>query len=286
MTRLVAFATSLSLILSSVPSLALEKEECVAASESAQKLRTQKKLRAARKELITCAQESCPGVVKKDCVAWLAEIEEALPTVVINAKDASGNDLTDVRVSIDGEPFVSKLDGTATPIDPGPHTIRYEVDGSEPVETKVLIREGERNRTLTVTIGSKPAPPPPPPAPTPAPIAPTKADTGSSKIPTATWVFGAVSLVSFAGFAYFGLSGRADKRELLDTCAPYCNKDDEQPARTKFILADVSLGVGLVSLGLATVFLVTAKDEPKNSAMRVDVMPLASGGAAMFTGSF
>jgi len=286
-TRLVAVATCLSLILSSVPSFALDKEQCVAASESAQKLRTQKKLRAARKELITCAQEACPAIVKKDCLTWVAEVEESLPTVVISAKDASGNELTDVRVSVDGEQLADKLDGTAIAVDPGMHTFRYETAGAAPVESKVLVHEAERNRTLTVTIGNKPAPPPSPPSPVaPQPQPPVDTGERSSSIPTGAWVFGAVSLVSFAGFAYFGLSGRADKQKLIEECAPYCNKDDEQPARTKFILADVSLGVGIVSLGVATVFLLTGKNEPKHSAVRVDVVPVASGGAALFTGSF
>ncbi len=284
MTRLVALVTCLAFASFSAPALALDKEQCVAASESAQKLRTQKKLRAARKELITCAQEDCPAIVKKDCVTWLSEVEESVPSIVISARDGSGNDLSDVQVSIDGEKLTDKLDGTSIAVDPGSHTFRFETKGVAPVESKVVIREGERNRPIAVTLGEKPAPPPPPavvaPPKEPEKLEPTRT------IPTATWVFGAVSLVGFAGFAYFGLSGRADKQHLLDTCAPYCDKDQENPASTKFIFADISLGVGVVSLGLATVFALTSRDEPKKTAVRVDVVPLASGGAAMIAGSF
>jgi len=283
-TRLVACATLMCFVLGTAPSFALDKEQCVAASESAQKLRTQKKLRAARKELISCAQEACPAIVKKDCLAWLSELEGSLPSIVISAKDASGNELSDVRVSLDGELLTEKLDGSAIAVDPGLHTFRYEVAGSDPVETKTMIREGERNRAIAVTIGSKPAAPPVV-VPVVAPKEPETVEHKSS-IPTAAWVLGAVSLVSFGGFAYFGLSGRADRQRLADTCAPYCNSDDEKPARTKFVLADISLGVGIVSLGLATVFVLTSRDEPKKSALRVDVVPLASGGAAVFAGSF
>jgi hypothetical protein len=283
-TRLVGLATLLGFLSLSAPAFALDKEQCVAASESAQKLRTQKKLRAARKELISCAQEDCPAVVKKDCLTWLAEVEESVPTIVISAKDGSGADLADVRVSLDGEALTEKLDGSAIAVDPGLHTFRFEVIGVEPVENKIMIREGERNRSVTVTIGKKPAPAPAPVV-APPPKAPEKPET-STTIPTATWVFGAVGIAGLVGFTYFGLSGRADRQKLLDTCAPYCNKDDEKPARNKFILADVSLGVSIVSLGLATVFALTNKNEPKKAAIRVDVMPLASGGAAMIAGSF
>lgn len=287
--RALSFLLALSLSSASLPAFAQEKEACVAASEDAQKLRKQKKLVAARKELLTCAQEACPAVVKKDCVSWLAEVEDSLPSVILSAKDGSGNDVTDAHVLVDGAPLVDKLDGSAISIDPGPHTFRFEPASGEPVETKVVVLEAEKKRVITVTLGEKPkpvveAPPPPPPKPV-TPEAPSEAP--SPGIPTASWVLGGVALVSFASFGYFGLSGRADRDHLLDTCAPYCSKDDEKPARNKLLVADISLGVGIVSLGVATVLAITAPShEPKKSAVRVDAVPVAGGAVGMLGGTF
>jgi hypothetical protein len=282
-TRLLSSAMLIVMTAAALPAIAQDKEACVASSESAQKLRTQKKLRAARKELVSCAQEICPAVVKKDCVTWLKEVDDSLPTVIVAARDGSGNDLTDVRVTVDGELLAERIEGSALAVDPGAHTFKFESAGTT-VESKVLIRETEKNRVITVTIGEKPKPidkpiEAPPPAKTP--------DAPPSRgIPTGAYVFGAVAAASFVGFAYFGLSGRADRDSLKETCAPYCNKDDEKPARTKLMLADVSLAVGIVSLGIATVMVLTAPSEPKKTGMRIDAVPVAGGAVGVLGGSF
>ena len=56
------------------------------------------------------------------------------------------------------------------------------------------------------------------------------------------------------GFAFFGLTGQGDKDQLRDTCAPLraCSQDDVDAARTKLVIADVALGVGVVALAVAT----------------------------------
>lgn len=276
-----AFATA------PMSAFAQDKEACVTASESGQKLRKQKKLRAARKELLACAQETCPAVVKKDCVTWLAEVDESLPTIILSAKDGSGNDVVDAKVLLDGEPFEGKLDGSAIAIDPGAHTFRFEPAKGEAVESKVIVREAEKNRVITVTLGEKPKPvaePAPPPTKPATPEAPK----ASSGIPTSAYVLGGVAAASFVGFAYFGLSGRADRDHLLDTCAPYCSKDDEKPARNRLLIADIALGVGIVSLGVATVLVLTAPSAPKadKAALRVDAVPVAGGAVGLLGGSF
>lgn len=288
MNRPIAAAMLLVFTASSLPALAQDKESCVAASESAQKLRTEKKLRAARKDLVKCAQDACPGVVKKDCLTWLEEVDDSLPTVILSAKDGSGNDVTDVKVLVDGELLAERLDGSAIAVDPGAHTFRFEPTGTPKlpaVEQKILVRETEKNRVIAVAVGEPPAKPvekpaePPPPAKLP--------DTSPSRgIPTGAYVFGAVAAASFVGFAYFGLSGRADRDALRDRCAPYCNKDDEKPARTKLLLADVALGVGIVSVGIATVMILTAPSEPKKTGLRLDAVPIAGGAVGTLGGSF
>ncbi|WP_438011704.1 hypothetical protein WME89_25535 [Sorangium sp. So ce321] len=148
------------------------KRACAAAYERAQGLRRDGKLIAAREALIACSQPTCPAAAVADCGPWLAEVEKSLPSVVIAARDAGGRERLDVRVLVDGRLLAATLDGKALPVDPGPHTFRYEPAGGPAVEERVLIREGEKNRAITVILGSPPAGAPPSPRPIVAPAAP------------------------------------------------------------------------------------------------------------------
>jgi hypothetical protein len=51
-----------------------------------------------------------------------------------------------------------------------------------------------------------------------------------------------------------GLSGQSDVSNLRSTCAPNCQESQVDGARAQLIGADVSLGVGVVSLGVALWF--------------------------------
>jgi hypothetical protein len=48
----------------------------------------------AREQLRACAAAQCPAVVQTDCAGWLAEVEKALRSVVVAAKDGAGVDRT------------------------------------------------------------------------------------------------------------------------------------------------------------------------------------------------
>ncbi|WP_437663463.1 hypothetical protein [Sorangium sp. So ce1182] len=148
------------------------KRACAAAYERAQGLRRDGKLIAAREALIACSQPTCPAAAVADCGPWLAEVEKSLPSVVIAARDAGGRERLDVRVLVDGRLLAAALDGKALPVDPGPHTFRYEPAGGPAVEERVLIREGEKNRAITVILGAPPGGAPPSPRPIVAPAAP------------------------------------------------------------------------------------------------------------------
>jgi hypothetical protein len=131
---------------------AADVQACLAASEKGQRARGAGKLREAREHFLVCGGEGCPAIVRRDCSQWNSELATALPSVVFGAKDASGRDLFDVTVSMDGEPLVEKLDGKAVAVDPGPHTFRFESAGAQPVSETALIKEGERARVLSVTF--------------------------------------------------------------------------------------------------------------------------------------
>ncbi len=251
------------------PAQAGDKEDCVAASDAAQNLRGEKKLLAARKQLLQCVREVCPGPVKADCGIWLAEVEKSTPTIVISATDDKG-DLSTVQVFVDGQLLADKLEGAAIPIDPGAHAFRYVGPDGKTKEASIVIKEGEKNRRLDVSFAT-------------AAVIEKPVLASPRPVPTVTYVLGAVAVVGFADWAFFGLTGKHDVQKLRDTCAPACDKSDENAAKKKLIVADIGLGVGLVSLGLASYFYFSrssAEAPPApTTALRIDAIPLAGGGA-------
>src|SRR4051812_35283843 len=98
-----------------------DKAACVAASTKGQTLRDEGKLLRARDELLACAKDSCPDIVRGYCAQWLGEVDKRLASVVIRARGSKGEDLVDVRVTMDGNPLVTKLEGRSISIDPGEH---------------------------------------------------------------------------------------------------------------------------------------------------------------------
>jgi hypothetical protein len=134
---------------------------------SALQLRGDHKLIEARTQLLICAALSCPADVRSDCERKVEEVNAALPTVVFEAKDASGADLSGVKVAMDGQPLVEHLDGTAITVNPGEHRFTFEIAGQPPIEKTIVLNEGEKDRHESVAVSApKPAealaePPPP-----------------------------------------------------------------------------------------------------------------------------
>lgn len=131
-----------------------DKQMCIAAAEQGQSQRDDGKYRAARNSFLSCAQDRCPRVITQSCTKWLRELDESAPTIVLGAKDERGEDLTDVKVTFDGVPFATDLDGKPLEADAGEHVLRFEREGSQPVEEKLLLRAGEKARVVSVTMKS------------------------------------------------------------------------------------------------------------------------------------
>lgn len=270
-----------------------EKAACVAASDQAQTLRDEGKYRAARASLMECARDACPTIVRRDCEKWLAELDASQPTLVFGARDPKGNDVDGTRVLLDGAPLVERLDGKPVPVDPGEHVFRYEAPGAAPVEQHVVVRVNEKNRTLTAILmpqANQTAAPLPPP-----PVDATARDTAAPRapIPAAAWVFLGTTIVAAGSFAFFGLTGQNDVANMRAApsaggCAPNCPQSQVDAARTKLLVADVSLGVGVVSLALDIWFFVHRGSAPRATAfdLRPEVEARPGGAVAGLHASF
>jgi len=151
-----AWAAALSLFGSTA--LADEKQVCADAYETSQSLRDDGKLLKSREQLRLCARAECPDAVAKTCAEWLTEVEQRIPSIVLSAKNGSGVDQIDVRVTMDGADLTSKLEGRAVEVDPGVHTFVFEgTDGR--FEQQFVVRQGAKDQALAVTLGKPPVQP-------------------------------------------------------------------------------------------------------------------------------
>ena len=52
------------------------KAQCISAYEQGQQLKQESKLSQARKQLLVCARDVCPDMLRNDCEQWLKEVEQ------------------------------------------------------------------------------------------------------------------------------------------------------------------------------------------------------------------
>jgi hypothetical protein len=247
------------------------KAECIAASEDGQDLRRAGKLRDAREKSAVCVSASCPIAVREDCGERLREIEKATPSIVFDVKDATGNDLSAVIVTVDGEPLAKKLDGVALTVDPGEHTFAFEVEGLRNITKKFVIREGEKGRRERIRFGATGVKNPDVPAST---------DETPSRAP-AIIAFGAGGVGLIIGIVSAGLYVNATDSAYAACMSPdaaKCASPAAQANATKFNpdqrAFSVGTGVGFVVAGVGaavgTILLFTTNSGPaaKTSAER------------------
>lgn len=227
--------------------------DCPSASEEGQRLRDKNRWLEAREMFRACSVDKCPKVVRRDCSKWLAELDESQPSIVVAAQDASGADMQGVRVQADGRTIASRLDGSPIPVDPGEHTFTFEAEGHRTVTQTIVMRVSEKNRLVRVTLASTSEPAKPEPA---KPAEPVNAS-GGGGAPVLAYVVGGVGVLALGSFAYFGLTSKKDLSDLRSTCAPYCGEAQLDDVKSKMLVADVSLGVGIVALGVATLLFLT-----------------------------
>jgi hypothetical protein len=260
-----------------------ELDVCVDASGTAQKLRDEGKFRLAREQMLLCARDVCPGPVKKDCAEMLEKLDVAAPTVVLGAKDPRGRDAIQVRVKVDGQALVERLDGKPLLVDPGEHVLRFEMEGAKPIDERVVIRTGEKNRVITVTFTPADAGGPP----ATVPETPTSGGGGVSFLP---WALIGVGAVGLGLFTYFGLKGKGEIDDLKNTCGKTssCAQSDVDDAKGKLVVADVSGALGLVAAGVGVYLLVTQKPAPATvtTGSELEVAPVAGGAVAGLRGAW
>jgi hypothetical protein len=273
-----------------------ETHACSVASEQGLADKHAGHLVSARVQLLACAREVCPKIMREDCVQQLASVDGALPSVVLGATDATGKDLFDVRVSVDGAAVTAHLDGKAIPVDPGKHIMHFEADGMEPHDEEIVAREGEKNRVVKVILAPPGGAPPgmrsaasasasPPLATTAPPSSPAP----SPGPPVLAYIIGGLGVVALAVGTYFEVDQAQRYTHLSNTCAPAhtCQQSDVDTVSNERVGGGIALGVGGAAVALAVVLIVTRHtDAPTRMGLVWGVAPTEHGAAASVGGRF
>jgi hypothetical protein len=220
-----------------------DKARCAAAYERAQELQRTDSLSAARKQLVICS-ETCPGRLRRDCLAWIDDVDALMPTIVLQPRDAEGRPVRQARVTIDGELLTETVDPKAAlSIDPGTHVLRFEHPDLVTAEVRVTVHGAERGREVAITLWRRPEPPPPAPAPRPAPPHGHRAS---------AYVFGIAGALAIAAGAALAIAGDVKTSDLRSSCAPFCPQHDADTVVDLWRLGGAVMALGAASLGIGT----------------------------------
>jgi hypothetical protein len=288
MNRLVHHAFALTLVGSFFLSPASRAQAPAAdasceAVEQTEAIRAEGQYRKARARLLECVNAQCGGDVRRRCAATLQKLDAVTPSIVVRAEDPSGNDLTDVAVSLGDERLVNELDGMAIPVDPGEHRFVFTREGNAPVVQTLAIEQGQKFRAIDVVIGS-----PPTLALPPAPDASSPGASGSSERAVAAATLLGVGVIGVASFTVLGLRARSGE-EALERCKPNCSDGRVDSVKTRYLLANVSIGVGALALGAATFVLLSGSSDDAvadRAARGLAVGADTTGAFASYSGRF
>jgi len=266
------------------------QKECAQAYENSQEQRGAGAIFATRLELERCRRDDCPAFIRSDCSRWSKEVEAQQPTVIFSAKRGS-QELTDVRVSIGEQVLVERLSGRAVELDPGEYDFRFETPEGSVLVSHSLIQSGKKGLVVQVefapsaqahTTAAKP--PSSSKATTRAEPAKERAAAALAPSPRVLpWVLLGVGAASLGTGAGLSVWGRNEELELRETCSPSCTDSQVQPVRTKYLLSNLSFGVGLVSLSAAAYLFLRHPDSERVAERTLPVIVVAGPSSVQAT---
>jgi hypothetical protein len=235
------------------------KRACVDASSSGQIKRDEGDLLQAREQFALCVRDKCPSVVRTSCDQWLHEVEAQIPSIVVRVADAAGDDMAEANASVDGSPI--SLDGKPLSLNPGRHVVTVDNPNGQHLEKKLLLAAGERARLVELSVPKAESNTAHGPAPAPARSLDTTPTEHSSVVPLGAWLLGGLGVVGLGSFTFFALRASSDLHSLQNSCSPKCTQDQTHPGRQSALVADVSLGVGVLSLAGGVTWALLARSQ-------------------------
>jgi hypothetical protein len=220
-------------------------------------------------------------------------LQARIPKLVIER----GAGAETASVDLDGVELGESKLGKPVSVDPGAHRIVAHVGGQQ-FEKDVTVAEGQtrtvklvpppgllQHKPAGTTTGPSETPPVPPP----------------QKHSVVPWIVGGVGVASLiTSGVFFGLRAKAES-DLNSGCrgdvCPERLHGTENSGKTDSVVADVTLGVGLVGVGVAAVMLLTRGSssstppadrdtDVSRRGVRVDVMQSRSATGVSLSGTF
>jgi hypothetical protein len=234
----------------------------LAQHERAQDERLAGRLLAARTALRECLAATCPSLVSRDCVHWLAEVQQQIPSVIF-AASKDGEDVVALRVSEGERLLAQSTTGTPVELDPGPHHFVAEVAGFPPQRATYVLQAGDQARVVrfefvsepTSQVRRSPAPiaSPAPTSAAPSPWRPT---------PAVTYVFAGAAVLGGVTGSVLGTLALSKRKEVERRCAPLCDEREVGSVRNLALGADLAVTVALLSAGAAAYTYATRPSVP------------------------
>jgi len=293
-----------------------DKRACSAAFKSGKERQDAGRLREARELLTSCKKATCGKAVRQECTVRLNQLKSDIPSIVPVVTDESGAARVDVQVTMDGELLTTRLDGQALVVDPGVHEFSFSTTDKGVFATqKVMIVQGQHNRTISASMQSA--------RKRTVAAATTPSEAKSSAEPTADeaprrlmseqasaregapeaeslqieskgggpgplpYVIGGAGAAAIGLGALMIVWGNKDN-DQLNNCQPNCSQASVDHIKSLYTTADISIGVGVAALGVATYMFVTGstKEKPPSRGYAFDVQPTPSGAFASASGAF
>jgi hypothetical protein len=252
--------------------------ECLAANDKSISMRNEHKLLGARAQTLVCAASSCPAEIRKECERRIDLVNGSIPTVVFEAKDGNGNDLTAVTVKMDGALLAERLEGTAISLDPGAHTFVFDSAGQPQITKQLVLREGQKDRRETIQFGTPGGASTAKPsatvatAATPSPSAMSSDAAKGGGDTQKILGFGTIGLgvVGIAVGTIFGLQSMSKHNDAKAACPAACADENGvklwDDARSAGNVATIGFVVGALGLAGGTILVLSAKPSSGSSA--------------------
>lgn len=254
----VAWCSVSTLANAQAPAAAVEpsRAQCLAAHEQAQDARLAGQLLSTRVALRECSAAACPTLVSRDCVLWLTEIDQQIPSVIFRAAQ-DGEDVVRLRVREGDKLLTESLTGSPLELDPGPHHFVAELPGFPAQDATYVLQAGDKGRVVRFDFVS------PKPAAAAGPLPPPLAARPEHRpIPTVSYLLGGITLTATVTGAVLGGMALSKRKEVQEDCAPLCPDRDVSRVEGLALGADIAFAVALLGAGTTVYSYVTRPSVP------------------------
>jgi hypothetical protein len=256
------------------PAHAASVEECSDAYTKGQEERLAGRLMSAREQFKLCSDPTCPTAVIPDCVRWITEVEADLPTVEVKASSVTGEPIENLNFWVDGVAIPRAELTHPVVVDAGPHVMRFEAPGYEPVQITNSMRPEDRKVPVVAVMRLLEKPVTPGAAAQESALKQPTPEVNDHHTPVAALALAGVGLVALGGSVYFDLSAKHKYDDRLASCGHLCPESDASSVRSKALIADIALATSVVAFGAAAWFYFSERsDRRPSTALGIEPRP-------------